>query len=228
MLKRRPMIVPKVVLSLLVTLLFVLPTFGQSIVIEGKQSASQKETSTFTVKAPGVEDLKISVFPKNKAWKLSRNYDDPTTIEINFTPTTDGIYYFNVAGNLDKKTLIGEHTVVVGNFVPPNPDPIVPTNNPYKDDIEAAYLVNPDTESKVKLIKVYRDIAAGNYASWETCQLDLKSKITTANLGDKLTNVKKAVVTLLTKDTANVTYSNTLKTKLFTQAADALSSKELP
>ena len=204
---------------------------GQSITIEGKQTASQKETSTFTVKAPNVEDLKISVFPKNKAWKLSRNYDDPTIIEINFTPTTDGIYYFSVAGNLEKKTLVGEHTVVVGNFVPPTPDkpdPIVPTVNPYKDDIEAAYLVNPDSESKTKLIKVYRDVAAGTYASWETCQLDLKAKVTAAQLGDKLTNVKKAVVTLLTKDTANVAYSNQLKTKLFTQAADALSSKELP
>lgn len=238
MLKRRPIIVSKVILSLLVTLFLVNSSYSQQITIEGKQTASQKETSTFTVKAPGVDDLKISVFPKNKAWKLSRNYDDPTIIEINFTPTTDGIYYFNVAGNLDKKTLVGELVVIVG-VVPDKPDPIIPTPtpkpkpdevtvNPYKDDIEAAYLVNPDSESKVKLIKIYQDIAKGNYASWETCQLDLKAKVTAANLTDKLTNVKKAVVTLLTKDTKDVPYSSQLKTKLFTQAADALSSKELP
>lgn len=208
---------------LIIGLFLIYPaTVHGQINIEGSKVARQKETITLTVKHKDVLDLKINCFPKNKSWKLSRNYDDPTIIEINFTPTADGIYYFIASGNKDNKTEVGESTIAVGDFIP-TPPVIPPTpTNPYKDSIESSYMVSPDKDSLTKLIKVYKEIQTGTYASWETCQLDLRAKIEKEQLTDKLSNVKKEVIKLLTADSKDVPYTNDLKTKLFTQVTSAL------
>lgn len=216
----------RVKLSILL-LLLISNRANSQIIIDGPKTAKQKESIALTIKPNGTNDLKINVFPENTSWRLARNYEDPTIVEINFTPTQDAVYYFLVSGNKDQKTEVAKWVVGVGVIPVPVPVPDVipipkPAINPYADKIKAAYLVSPDAENKPKLAKVYQTVADSTYASWATCHADLVKQIDDANLKDKLQGVKDQAVEFLTADTKDVPYSQALKTKIFKQLADAL------
>lgn len=201
-------------------LLFLMASTAHAqIQVAGPKASKTKEAVALTFKTEA-KQLKVLVEPENNSWRLGRNYEDPNTIEIYFTPTENQTYTFFIAGNLEGKTIVGKHTIKIDGSQPqpqPGPQPQPKPDNPYADKIKASYLVSPDAEQLADLIKIYKTIVNSNYSSWETCQSDLKERAST----NKLTNVKKQVAEFLTADAKNP-YSAELKDKIFGQIVSAL------
>jgi quinol monooxygenase YgiN len=180
-----------------------------------------------------LNDPKFQCVPPNDKWVAVKSFDNQAMII--FSTKTPGTYTFGLAGNKDNKTYLILKQVIVGVLpepLPPNPPPPVPpTPNPggkYTTILSAPYMVSPDNDSLIKLISVYKSMAAqaksiSNYSQMMAALVASTKDTLTSET--KLRGVRDAVADILQNDLANrnsIAYDAAKTEAIFNELANSL------
>lgn len=166
-------------------------TANAQVVFKGPTEGKvNKQTRIVLDKVDG-DDLQIQGFVDGKPvtdtegdWMVMKNLKDQVVI---FIMTDKGGTYTFVAGvNKGGKTLLSNHSVVMGEPKPaPTPDPVVPTPpkpvDPVVPDtslggkLKTAYRVSPDAASLSKLIAILEEVSGQNYKTFDDMEAVLST-----------------------------------------------------